>query len=85
MTNKTYTNAYTIQLATKHTPVPGTNEGKHVGLEIIQGTIEELAEAFHGSMNGGPRLTDALDGIGMRRYSRVLCEVATALQTAEEK
>ena len=46
--------------------------------------MEELAEVFNESMNGGPRTNEALDGLSMRRYSRMLREVAAALQTEEE-
>ena len=84
MTSKTYANAYTIQLATTHTPVPGTKQGEHVGLEIIQGTIDELAEAFENHLSGEMRLADSLGGSSMRRFARVLREVSSALQTAEE-
>ena len=84
MTTKTYANAYTIQLATTHTPVPGTKQGEHVGLEIIQETIEELAEAFEGHVEGRQPLAHALGGTSMKRYSRVLREVASALETAEQ-
>ena len=84
MTTKTIVNAYTIQLATKHTPVPGTRNDNHVGLEIIQGTIDELAEAFENHIHGKCRLTDSLGGSSMNRFARVLREVASALQAAKE-
>ena len=84
MTTKTYSNAYTIQLVTTHTPVPGDNQREHVGLEIIQGTIEELAEAFENHLQGKCRLADSLGGSSMKRFARVLREVASALETAEQ-
>ena len=84
MTRKTYANAYTIQLSTTHTPPAGTNQGEHVGLEIIQGTIDELAEAFENHIQGKCRLTDSLGGSSMKRFARVLREVASALTTAEQ-